>query len=355
MSPVWRVKKRNSFLENLRRHSIRRKTRADPPILIALLIPLGVLLLGTAGYVFLQGFGWFDAFYMTIITLTTVGFAEVRPLSTVGKLLTSVIIVFGVGSFLYAIGQISEYVVRNAVQGRRRMDKHINRLSDHYIICGYGRSGEVIARRLAGEGAAFVAIDEDHAKIERIAEEGFLFVEGNATEDEVLNRAGVERARGLVAVLPNDADNLYVTLSAKEANPRIFVIARGEAEGTGVKLRRAGADKVVNPYESSGLRMANILLNPSIHAFMEDVLYEAEVDIQIGELEVAEGSKIAETTLEESRIRKDHGSVVVGLRERGGKMVFNPGPARRISSGDVLIVLGPKAELERLERICTGS
>jgi voltage-gated potassium channel len=342
------------FRLRLRRY--RRRPSSSGKVFIVLpLLPVAVVLIGTLGFVLIEGFSWLDALYMTVITLTTVGFQEVHPLSSGGRLFTIILITVGVGAFLYALGQISEFVIDNAIFGRRLMDKRIQKLKDHYILCGFGRVGQVIARELRERNAPFVAVEENEEVLARLEAEGHLYVEGNATDDDVLEQAGVNRAKGLVAVLSNDADNVYVTLTARQANPGLVIVARSEAENSGLKLRRAGADKVINPYETSGQRMAGVLISPSVHAFVDTLLSDPSVDIQIGELVVDEGASLCNVKLRDSNIHREHDIIVVAIRRRDGEMQFNPGSETTINPGDTLIALGARESLRRLQDICSAA
>ena len=326
-------------------------TRGKRQFVLSLLFIAVVVILGTEGYVIIEGWPPLDALYMTITTITTVGYGEVFPLSDSGRVFTMVLIVFGVGTILYTFNNAARIVIEGEVQdlfGRRKLEKKIKGLRDHYIICGYGRMGNVICKELREQGARFIVIEKEAVAVDS-TEGDVLFIRGDATKDEVLREAGIERAKGLISVLSTDAENLYVVLSAKVLNPELNIVARAGEEGSEQKLLRAGADRVVSPYHIGGLRIAHTLLKPAVVDFIEFATRSGNIDLQMEEIYVQEGASIAGTTLDECGIGRELGIIIVAIKRTGGEMRFNPTFRTTIKPGDVLIALGERTKLKVLE------
>jgi len=305
---------------------------------------------GTLGYVFLEGWSFFDSFYMTIITLTTVGFGEVHPLSRVGKLFTIALIVGGVGTVFYALSTGAKFMLEGELKeifGRKRLEKRLRELRDHYIVCGYGRMGKIICRELREKGITFVVVERSPDKLPDGRD--ILLVEGDATNDETLKEVGLERAKGLISVLPTDAENLYVVLSARGLNPRLRIVARASDEGSEQKLIRAGADRVVSPYYIGGLRIAHTVLKPAVVDFIEFATKSGNIDLQMEEIPIREGSGLAGLTLDDCGIGRELGIIVVAIKQASGEMRFNPTYRSTINAGDTLIALGEISKLKVLE------
>jgi voltage-gated potassium channel len=312
-----------------------------------------VIILGTAGYMALEEWSFPDALYMTITTITTVGFSEVHKLSEGGRYFTMFLIVFGVGTILYTFNNAARVVIEGEIQaifGRRKVEKRIRESKDHYIICGYGRMGSVICKELKDKGASFVVVEKEQAAIGGAGTD-MLFVRGDATKDEVLREAGIEKAKGLISVLPTDAENLYVVLSAKVLNPDLSIVARAGEEGSEQKLLRAGADRVVSPYHIGGLRIAHTVLKPSVVDFIEFATRSGNIDLQMEEIYVREGAVIAGTTLDQCGIGRELGIIIVAIKRTGGDMKFNPTFKSVIKPGDILIALGERTKLKMLEEM----
>jgi voltage-gated potassium channel len=314
---------------------------------------LAILILGSLGFVWLEGWSFFDALYMTVTTLTTVGYGEVHPLNKVGRAYNMVLILAGMGVMLYIVGSLARAVVEGEIQevfGRRKLLKHIKRLKDHYIICGFGRIGEIISRQLKERGLPLVVVENSPNLVSTLEESGYYFVSGDATREDVLVEAGIERAKGLVAVVSSDAENVYITLTARSLNPRLFIVTRGEDLGSERKLLRAGADKVVSPYEIGGRKMAQTILRPTVTTFIELTMQEG-VDLSMEETGVEPGSPLIGLPLKDSGIRRDLDLIVVAIKRADGHMLFNPNPETQILAGDTLIVLGLRQNLEALENL----
>ncbi len=328
-------------------------TRVQRQFLVSLFLIALVIFLGTAGYIFIEGWALFDALYMTIITITTVGYGEVHKLSHSGQIFTLFLIVFGVGTILYTFNNAARIVIEGEIQeifGRRKVEKRIKELKDHYIVCGFGRMGSVICKELRDKRARFVVVEKDASAVSG-AEADLLFVSGDATKDEILKEAGIERARGLISVLPTDAENLYVVLSAKVLNPDLNIVARAGEEGSEQKLLRAGADRVVSPYHIGGLRIAHTVLKPSVVDFIEFATRAGNIDLQMEEVYVHEGAGIAGLSLDQCGIGRELGIIIVAIKRTGGDMKFNPTFKTVIKPGDILIALGESTKLRILEEM----
>jgi voltage-gated potassium channel len=321
---------------------------------IGIFLAVLILVAGTLGYVFLEGWPFIDALYMTVITLATVGFNEVHQLSRAGRVFTMVLIMVGVGFVFYLAGSIIQFMVEGRIRdilGRRKLEKELRRLKDHYIVCGYGRVGSSICDLLASKPLGFVVIERDPERTDRLSDRNLLYVAGDATDEENLTKAGVEKARGLLAVLKTDSDNVYVTLTARQLNPELFIIARGGEEKSENKLRAAGANRVVSPYLMGAHRIAQTILRPTVTDFLELTLMEKSRDIQMEEVPVHPASKLIDVALQDSGIRKDFDLIIVAVRKPEGEMLFNPSSQTRLQGGDMVVAIGEKHNLERLEKI----
>jgi voltage-gated potassium channel len=308
---------------------------------------LAVLAVGTAGYTVL-GFGVLDAAYQTVTTISTVGFREVEPLSSTGKVFTIVLILAGVGTALYTFSVVFEFVVEGelrSVRRRKRMDRSISQLSGHVVVCGWGRVGRAIARYSAAASKDVVVIDHDAQRLDGIP---FLHVVGDATDDQVLLEAGVDRAAALIAAIDTDAENLYVTLSGRSLQPNLFIIARARDEGSEAKLRRAGADRVVNPQALGGARMAAFVSQPHVAEFLDVVMHDSQHEFRLEEVSIVDGSPLCGRTLDQCAIRETSGALVLALRTQGGEFVTNPSPGTTLTAGQTLIVIGTPPELAHL-------
>ena len=323
-------------------------------ILSVVLIVL-IVSFGTAGYMGLEGWNYLDSIYMTIITITTVGFKEIHELSFNGKLFTIILIIGGVGTALYALSTGAKLVLEGELQeiyGRKRLEKKLKELKNHYIICGHGRIGKIIARELKGKNSSLVIIEK---RTEILGEkEDILILEGDATKDEILKRAGIEKAKCLISVLPTDAENLFVVLSARVLKPDLFIVARASEEGSEQKLLRAGADRVVSPYHIGGLRIAHTVLKPAVVDFIEFATKSGNIDLQIEEITIQEGSRLSGLTLDECGIGRELGIIILAIKHLSGGMKFNPTFRSAIMAGDTLIAVGETSKLKILEDMAVG-
>ncbi|HSB51943.1 MAG TPA: NAD-binding protein [Dissulfurispiraceae bacterium] len=319
-------------------------------LILSLVLVLFIVLFGTAGYVGIEGWGVLDSLYMTIITLTTVGYREVHPLSDRGLVFTMILLVSGVGTFFYVVTAGARTVVEGELQavfGRKRLEKKIRELRNHYVICGYGRMGRIISHELREKDVKFVVIEKDREMFQ--AREDVLAIVGDATRDDSLRDAGIERARGLISVLPTDAENLFVVLSARVLNPDLFIVARAVEEGSEQKLLRAGADKVVSPYHIGGIRMAYTVLRPAVVEFIEFATRTGNIELRMEEIPITEGSRLVGMSLDECGFGRDLGVIVVAIKRTTGEMRFNPTSRSIIKPGDTLIAIGEASKLKVLE------
>jgi voltage-gated potassium channel len=318
----------------------------------------GTLLIGTLGFALVDDYPVFDAFYMTLTTMTTVGYGEIHPLSQAGRVFNSFLILFGVTAILTAIGAMTQIIVESEFGeaiGKRRAKRMIDKLKDHFIICGFGRVGRGAATELQRAGVPFVVIDSSPERVERAMHEGMLAVAADATHDETLLQAGTVRARGLVAALATDADNLFVLLSAKGLNEHLFVATRAAEEGAEAKMRRAGADAVIAPYALTGHRLAQSLLRPHVLQFLDFTTKPIGLDVVIEQVPVAENSEVVGKTIEEMQIRRNTGVIIMAVRKVNGDMSFNPPADTAIQGGDYLIVMGRPENLRALDHLLAGS
>jgi len=323
----------------------------------SLLILVAIVSLGTVGYSFIEGWPLFDSLYMTIITLATVGFREVAPLSDQGKAFTILLIVFGASIIAYSAGSLIRFTVEGQlrqIMGRKKVEKQIGKIEAHYIICGYGRIGNLICKEFQAKPLPFVVVEKDPELCAKLAEEGVLFVQGDATDDETLETAGIRRAKGLITAVTSDTENVYITLTARGLNPSLFILARSGEEGSELKLRRAGASKVISPYVIGATRMAQAILRPSVVDFIEIATAGHNLELQLEEIRIRNGSRLAGKNLINSGIRKDLGIIIVGIKKGDGNMVFNPASETLIEAGDVLITLGEAPAILNLEQIAGG-
>ncbi len=324
-----------------------------------ILIPIVLIVGGTLGYYWLEeSYSLFDGLYMTVITLTTVGYEEVHPLSPPGRVFTMVLLLVGVFVFFYTVTELLRSVISGEVRqllGRQRMERSLSGLKNHMIICGYGRMGRHVCREFSNQGLPFVIIDRRAELLQDFGVPHGIALHGDATSDEILKRAGVERARALVTLAASDADNLFITLSARLLNDKLFIVARAEGELAEQKLRRAGASRVVTPYAIGGAKVAMAVLRPAVVDFIELATRTEHLDLQIEEALIHENAKLVGVTLHASRLRQDLGVIVVAIKKSNGHLVANPPGDAVMEVGDTLIALGARQSLDRVEVLAGGS
>jgi voltage-gated potassium channel len=327
-------------------------SRLTRRFLIILLAIVATLAIGTVGFTVLEHYPPFDAFYMTLTTMTTVGYMEVHPLSHAGRVFNSFLILFGVTTIFIAIGAMTQTIIELEFGdgiAKRRNKRMIQKLKDHFIICGYGRVGRGAAAELQHAGVPFVVVDINPERVERAMLAGMLAVAADSTRDETLRQVNIEQARGLVAALATDADNLFVLLSAKGLNPQIYVATRAAEEGAEEKMRRAGANSVFAPYAMTGHRLAQSLLRPHVVQFLDFTTKDIGMDIAIEQVRVADSSEMVEKSIREMQLGRDLGVIVMAIRTADGRMLFNPTADSTVKGGDYLIVMGRQENLRALE------
>jgi len=334
--------------------------RIPPRLWIAASVPFVLLGSGTLAYKLIGGpeWTWFDSVYMSAITLTTVGYSETHPLNASGRLFTIFFLFIGVFLLFYSAMEMIRAIVTGqlrATLGKEGVKHMLEEIRDHIIVCGLGRMGRLICQEFDRHKVRYVVVDRTPDPMEGWPGTFGVFVHGDATEDDVLKRAGVERAKVLVAVLPSDADNLYITLSGRVLNPNLFIVARAEHEASEPKLRRVGANQVVSPYVIGGHRVAQAVLRPTVGHFLEQATGLNAVDYQIEEAVVRKESSLCGKTLGDLNLREDMGIVVIAMRPPDGEVVFNPKADSVIEAGSVVVVVGRREQLDELERIAAGT
>jgi voltage-gated potassium channel len=320
-------------------------------LLVAGTLLVSVVLLGTAGYVVLEGWGWFDAFYMTVTTITTVGGGEAGRLNVAGKWWTIGVVAFGFGVLTYTLLALMAYVIEGHLGeefGARRMRRRVAKMQDHFILCGFGRVGREIARDFTAENIAFVVVDINPDSLQRAAAQGFTVMSGNAADVGTLQAAGIERARGLVTAVDDDADNIYVTLSARVLKPDLFIVARANAEDAERKIRLAGANRVISPYTIGGRRMASLAMRPTAVEFVDTVLSANNGQLLLEDLTIRPGSAWIGRALVE--LFPDSDEAFVLALKRDGEMRFRPAADTELRSGDELVAAGPPEAIRALEQ-----
>jgi len=310
-----------------------------------------IVSIGIIGYEIIEGWSFVDALYMTVITLSTVGYGEVHDLSTAGRIFSTVLIVSGVGAMLYTLTTIVQYILEGgfgSILGRRRMKEKIASLKRHVILCGYGKVGHEVARVFESEGTPFIIIEMDQETVSKAVDNGYLCIQGNATSDEVLKEAGIERARALVAALGSDADNLYITLSARELSSDLFIVARAATEESEPKLQRAGADRTMSPYRIGGRRMAMLTLRPLVVDFVDTTMHSRGRELVLENIKVSSGSPVQGKTVQEGSQRCG-GAAILAVRKKDGRLLANPSQDTLLELEDELVIIGTREQLQALE------
>lgn len=315
---------------------------------------VGIIAFGTCGYYLVEHMPLFEAFYMTIITISTVGYAEIVPLSQTGRALTIIIIILGITVGAYTIGLLVRAFVEGElikIVGRRKVQKQILGLKNHFIVCGFGRIGRIMCRELAADNIDFVVIEQDSATIEDIEIQKYLCLEMDATSEEALLAAGIMKAKGIATAVNSDANNVFITMTAKSLRPDIFVLARASEEKNEDKLVRAGASRVVSPYLIGGRRMAQMLKKPTVVDFIDIAMMGSHLGLMMEEAKIGENSNLIGKNLIDSQLRKDFGVIIVAIKKISGDMIFNPMASETLESGDVIVVIGKREDLQRMNAV----
>ena len=323
-------------------------------IRISLTLLIGVITFGTAGYYYVEHMPLFEAFYMTIITISTVGFSELQPLSVYGRVITIIIISTGIMIGAYTIGMLLRILIEGELKksfGRKKMENQIAKLRNHYVICGFGRIGELICRELKTYNTDLVVIEKDPQVIEQLEDDNFLYLGLDATSEETLIKAGIMHAKGIVTAVTSDADNVFIILTAKGLRPDLFVLSRSSDIKNENKLVRAGASRVVSPYLIGGKRMAQMLIKPTVTDFIDIAMMNNKLDLLMEEAKIRPGSRLIGKNIVESNLRQDYGVIIVAIKKKIGQMIFNPRPSEKLDAEDILVVLGKKEDMEKMDQV----
>jgi len=315
---------------------------------------LCIVIFGTTGYIVIEGWEFLDALYMTIITISTVGYSEVHLVSKAGRLFTILLVFFGVGFTLYIAAAVVQFMVEGRIRiilGRRRLEKKIDRMKDHYIVCGYGRIGRVLCRDLKRKPLDLVVVEKNPELIRVMDAEGVLYIGGDASDEENLIKAGIKRAKGLIALLASDADNVFLVLTARQLAPDLLIIARASQEKAKSKLQAAGANTVESPYEMGAVSMAHRIIRPTVTSFLDLAFAHKRKDIQMEEIPVSASSSLVNIILKDTGIRQKYNLIIIAIKKPDGNMLFNPSFEAIIEVGDTVIAVGEETNLHKLENI----
>ena len=321
-----------------------------------LIFSLSILILivaaGTIGYMMIEGWPFVDALYMTVITISTVGFKEVNQVDEGGRIFTMVLVFSGVGFTLYVAAAVVQFMVEGRIRiimGRRRLNKKIDRLKNHYIVCGYGRIGRVLCRHLKRANIDVAVIERDSGQIPVMDEDGVLYIVGEATDENSLIKAGIERAKAVIAALATDTDNVFLVLTARQLVPELLIMARASQETAKIKLRAAGANYVESPYEMGAVSMAHRIIRPTVTSFLDLAFAHKRKDIQMEEIPVSNASELVNVQLKDSGIRQNYNLIIIAIKKADGNMLFNPSFEAVIAPNDTVIAVGEVDNLQKLE------
>lgn len=323
-------------------------------IAVAFSLLFFLLVIGTSGYIIIENMHFWDAIFMTVITISTVGYREIQPLSTLGRVFTMFLILTGVGVLFFSLGTAIEYFFGDFIEselqeGRRR--KMVKKLKNHYIVCGFGRVGENIVSELSRQKVDFVIIESSRSRIDKARKEGYLFVEGRATDEEILKEAGIERAKGLVAAIGTDAENVFIVLSARSISPDIYIVARANTIEAESKLYRSGANRVLSPAVIGGRRMASLLVRPRVSEYIDALSFGESLEFQIEEYDISKDSPLSDKTLGSERVRDKTGVVVVAIRYPDGRVDSIPRSNSIVEANSKIIALGTSEQLNKFEKL----
>ena len=321
-------------------------------LVLSIVLTVTLVMVGAAGYMLIEKWSFNDALYMTIITLATVGYGEVHQVSDAGRIFTVVLILMGVGYFMYVGGSLVQFLVEDRIRlilGRRKLDKQIAKLKNHYIICGYGRIGRVLAGYLTERYLDVVIIEKNPPRQAALDKDGVLYLLGEATDETLLAKAGIAKARGLITAVASDADNVFLTLIARQLNPNLFIVARAIQNTAKRTLQAAGANKVISPYDLGARRMAHAILRPTVIRFLELAFTDENTDIQVEEIRVHSNSRLLNVELKHSGIRQQLDLIILTIKKADDTLIFNPKADTRIEMDDTLVVVGRAKSVKQLE------
>lgn len=326
--------------------------------ILAFVTFLALILVGTSGYHWLEGMSIVDALYMTVITISTVGFGEVRALSPTGRMFTITLILGGGGLAAFSVTVAVDFIMSGQWRvywNTRRRFRMLSELSEHVIVCGFGRVGRHVAEELAAENVPFIVIDTDEDRVAHAQKRGYLTIIGNAANETLLQKVGIERARAMVAAVDSDAENVFITLTARSLNPNIYIIARANYEDSEPKLISAGANRTMMPYHISGKRIVTMLVRPSVADFLDEVVHAGGLELFLEEVHIQPGSELADKTISEAQVRNQIGVTVLACRTQAGEFDTRIGPETTLQPGGLLIVLGTREQLRDMIRLAQAT
>lgn len=327
-------------------------------IVLVSIVSATLILGGSVGYMLIEDYTFLEGLYMTLITLTTIGFGEVRPLSEKGRLFTILLIFMGIGFVASQLAALGNYIADGQflqMYRRRKMKKRLAQINNHYIICGYGQMGKIVTAELLKHQLPVVVIEKMEEEVVKLEEAAIPYLQGDATEEEILVEAGILRARGLVAVVSKDTDNVFIVLTARDLNKDLLICARASSPGVEKRLKKAGADRVVSPYASGALRIAHNIIRPTVTDFLELALSGEGMELGMEEIRLPSGANIVGKSLIDSNIRSSYNLIIVAIKKSDGSMIYNPIPSETLHQGDTLIAIGPKQNLSRFVKDVSSS
>ena len=319
---------------------------------------VALILVGTSGYHWLEGMNVINALYMTVITISTVGFGEVRELSSMGRIFTIALILGGGGIVAYTLSATAEFFMSGewrSILEARRNSRMLSKLSDHVIVCGFGRVGRRVSNELTQEGVSFIVVDTDPERVQHALELGYVAVEGNAANETMLNEAGIEKARALIACVNSDAENVFIILTARSLNENLQIIARANYEDSEPKMKRAGANRTIVPYDISGKRMVTMLMRPTVSDFLDEVAHVGGMELLLEQIHVMPDSPLANKSILEMSVRSSMGITILACRHTDGRFETHPGPETLIEPDGILLVLGTRDQLRDMKKFAKGT